>query len=236
MPRSNPSHGLRRQAWLIGLVLVTGCAQSRTDLQDTLARRVIPDEVASGQSTSRGEGKGDPATTDANVRPAAAAQPGPGAEARTEGDRSKTVQPGPGAQARSEGDRSSAIPPAIVEPPQRRNSDHSSPAPSLPSDSDQATLEAIAASGKPLTVSEAIDVAFRSQPRLRAQLETIDQARGLQQIAFSAFLPAAGLRFDGGGFRLGAQGFPAQVRTLGLPSYPASERCWSARTSRRPSI
>ena len=46
-------HGLRRQAWLIGLVLVTGCAQSRTDLQDTLARRVIPDEVASGQSTSR---------------------------------------------------------------------------------------------------------------------------------------------------------------------------------------
>lgn len=196
MPRSNPSHGLRRQAWLIGLVLVTGCAQSRTDLQDTLARRVIPDEVASGQSTSQGEGKGDRATTDANVRPAAAAQPGPGA------------------QARSEGDRSSAIPPAIVEPPQRRNSDHSSPAPSLPSDSDQATLEAIAASGKPLTVSEAIDVAFRAQPRLRAQLETIDQARGLQQIAFSAFLPAAGLRFDGGGFRLGAEGLPAQVRSL----------------------
>ena len=196
MPRSNPSHGLRRQAWLIGLVLVTGCAQSRTDLQDTLARRVMPDEVTSGQSTSRDEGKGDRATTDANVRPAAAAQPGPGA------------------QARSEGDRSSAIPPAIVEPPQRRNSDHSSPAPSLPSDSDQATLEAIAASGKPLTVSEAIDVAFRSQPRLRAQLETIDQARGLQQIAFSAFLPAAGLRFDGGGFSLGAQGFPLQITPL----------------------
>src|SRR5271166_5310940 len=169
MTRSNPPHGLRRQAWLIGLVLVTGCAQSRNDLQDTLARRVMPDEVTSGQSSSRGEGKGDPATTDANVRPAAAAQPGPGA------------------QARSEGDRSSAIPPAIVEPPQRRNSDHSSPAPSLPSDSDQATLEAIAASGKPLTVSEAIDVAF---------------------------LPAAGLRFDGGGFRLGAQGFPAQITTV----------------------
>ncbi len=221
MPRSNPSYGLRRQGWLLGLVLVTGCAQSRTDLQDTLARRVIPDEVASGQSTSQGEGKGDRATTDANVRPAAAAQPGPGTEARSEGDRSKSVQPGPGAQARSEGDRSSAIPPAIVEPPQRTNSDHSSPAPSLPSDSDQATLEAIAASGKPLTVSEAIDVAFRSQPRLRAQLETIDQARGLQQIAFSAFLPAAGLRFDGGGFRLGAQGLPVQATTLrGSPFIP----------------
>ena|GEM_PF-1405036 len=224
MPRSNPFHGFGHRAWLIGLVLVTGCAQTRIDVQDRIARRVIPDEVASGQSTSRGEGKGDRATTDPNVRPAAAAQPGPGTEARSEGDRSKTVQPGPGAQARSEGDRSSAIPPAIVEPPQRRNSDHSSPATSLPSDSDQATLEAIAASGKPLTVSEAIDVAFRSQPRLRAQLETIAQARGLQQIAFSAFLPAAGLRFDGGGFNLGLHGFPLQITPVtGSNVMPASE-------------
>src|SRR5271157_540222 len=196
MPGSNPFHGFGHQAWLIGLVLVTGCAQSRTDLRDTLARRVIPDEVASGQSTSRGEGKGDRATTDPNVRPAAAARPGQGAEAR------------------SEGDRSTALPAAIAEPPRRANSDHSSPAPSLPSDSDEAALEAIAASGRPLTVSEAIDVAFRSQPRLRAQLETIAQARGLQQIAFSAFLPAAGLRFDGGGFNFGAHGFPLQITPL----------------------
>ena len=206
----NPSHGLRRQAWLIGLVLVTGCAQSRTDLQDTLARRVMPDEVASGQSTSRGEGKGDRATTDANVKPAGspnqlqALRPVP---TRSIQDRQQ-VQ---GAQARSEGDRSSAIPPAIVEPPKRRNSDDSSPATALPSDSDQATLEAIAASGKPLTVSEAIDVAFRFQPRLRAQLETIAQARGLQQIAFSAFLPAAGTSFSGGGFNLGLHGFPLRI-------------------------
>jgi len=224
MPRSNPFHGFGHQVWLIGLVLVTGCAQSRTDLQDTLARRVIPDEVASGQSTSRGEGKGDRATTDPNVRPAAAAQPGPGTEARSEGDRSKTVQPGPGAEARSEGDRSSAIPPPIVEPPQRRNSDDSLPATALPSDSDQAALEAIAASGRPLTVSEAIELAFRSQPRLRAQLETIAQARGLQQIAFSTFLPAAGTSFSGGGFNLGLHGFPLQITPVtGSNVMPASE-------------
>src|SRR5271157_643511 len=206
MPGSNPFHGFGHQAWLIGLVLVTGCAQSRTDLRDTLARRVIPDEVASGQSTSRGEGKGDRATTDPNLRPAAAARPGQGAEAR------------------SEGDRSTALPAAIVESPRRANSDHSSPAPSLPSDSDEAALEAIAASGKPLTVSEAIDAAFRYQPRLRAQLETIAQARGLQQIAFSAFLPAAGLRFDGGGFNLGLHGFPLQITPVtGSNVMPASE-------------
>ena len=172
MPRSDPFHGFGHQAWLIGLVLVTGCAQSKTDLQDTLARRVMPDEVTSGQSTSQGEGKGDRATTDANVRPAAAAA----TRSRSSGPLRGRIRP-------------TAIPPAIVEPPRRANSDQSSPAPSLPSDSDEATLEAIAASGKPLTVSEAIDMAFRFQPRLRAQLETIDQARGLQQIAFSAFLP-----------------------------------------------
>src|SRR5271157_4074987 len=214
MPQSNPFHGLRRQAWLIGLILATGCAQTRIDVQDRIARRVIPDEVATGQPTSRSEGKGDRGTTDSNVRPAAAARPDQGAEALSEGDVSKTVQPGQGAEAGSEGDRSTALPAAIVEPPQPRNSDHSSPAPSLPSDSDEAALEAIAASGRPLTVSEAIDVAFRSQPRLRAQLETIAQARGLQQIAFSAFLPAASLHFDGGGFNFGAHGFPLQITPL----------------------
>src|SRR5271157_4222790 len=111
MPRSNPFHGFGHQAWLIGLVLVTGCAQTRIDVQDRIARRVIPDEAASDESTSRGEGKGDRATTDPNVKPAGSAQPAQGAEVRSEGDRSKTVQPGQGAQAGSEGNQSSALPP-----------------------------------------------------------------------------------------------------------------------------
>ncbi len=200
MPRSNPSHGLRRQAWLIGLVLVTGCAQSRTDLQDTLARRVMPDEVTSGQSTSRGESQRDRATTDANVRPAVAAQPDQGVETRSEGDRSR------------------ALPPAIGEPTRRANSDQSALAPSLPSDSDESTLEAIAASGKPLTLPEAIEMAFHSQPRLRAQLETIGQARGLQQIAFSTFLPTVAGNYDVGGYSLGVGGQPIPLGK-GLPGF-----------------
>jgi outer membrane protein TolC len=177
--------------------LVPGCAQSKTDLVDLLTRRVIPAEAATGHSTSQGDGKGDGATTDAKVKPAATGQP----RQETEG--------------RSQPDQDSPLPPAIPASAPRRDTDRLSSTPaSLPSDSDQATLEAIAASGKPLTVSEAIDLAYRLQPRLRAQLETIDQARGLQQIAFSAFLPAAGLSFDGGGFRLGAQGLPAQVKSI----------------------
>jgi outer membrane protein TolC len=91
------------------------------------------------------------------------------------------------------------------------DSDRSPAEPSLPSDSDQAALDAIVASGKPLTLPEAIDTAFRFQPRLRAQLETISQARGLQQIAFSAFLPTVAGNYDVGGFSLGAGGEPIRL-------------------------
>ena len=111
-------------------------------------------------------------TADGRVRLAAASQPGQSTEARTENE------------------RTTPLPPAIAGPPRPRDSDRpSSPATSLPSDSDEATLDAIAANGKPLTLPEAIDLAYRTQPRLRAQLENIAQARGAQQIAFSAFLP-----------------------------------------------
>jgi outer membrane protein TolC len=134
------------------------------------------------------------------VKPAAAAQPGSGPEARAAGDQANT------------------LPPAIGEPSPRASSEPSSPAPSLPSDSDEAALEAIAASGKPLTLPEAIDTAFRFQPRLRAQLETISQARGLQQIAFSAFLPIVAGRYDVGGFSLGVGGQPIPLGK-GLPGF-----------------
>jgi outer membrane protein TolC len=153
----------------------------------------MPDEVATSQSTSRAEGKIDQAPTDAKVKPAAAAQLSQRAEAR------------------SEGDRSNPLPPAIGEPPRRSNADQPSPAPSLPSDSDEAALDAIAASGKPLTLPEAIDTAFRFQPRLRAQLESIAQARGAQQIAFSTFLPIAAAHYDVGGFSLGVGGEPIRL-------------------------
>ena len=46
---------------------------------------------------------------------------------------------------------------------------------------------------------------------MRAQLESIAQARGAQQIAFSAFLPLVAGRYDVGGFGLGAGGIPVQV-------------------------
>ena len=202
MPRWELFHAVRRQAWLIGLVLAAGCAHSLTDLQDRLAPPVAPVEIGAGPSTSRAEvTAADRPTRDATVRPAVASQPGQGTEAGTIGN------------------RSAPLPPALEGSPPRADSDRPPPpASSLPGDSDEAALDAIAATGKPLTLPEAIELAFRSQPRLRAQLESIAQARGQQQIAFSTFLPLVAAHYDAGVFSLGVGGEPIRLGKV-LPGF-----------------
>jgi outer membrane protein TolC len=49
-------------------------------------------------------------------------------------------------------------------------------------------------------------MAFRLQPRLRAQLESIAQARGREEIVFSTFLPTVAGNYDVGGYTLGVGG------------------------------
>ncbi len=205
MPRSVGYHGFRticRPSWLIALAFAMGCAQSKSELQDRLARRVVPAEVGAIRLTSPAEPKAsDRAARDTRVRLAAASQPGQGTEAQTGNDR-----PGP-------------LPSALESPPRRPDSERTpSSGTSLPSDSDEATLDAIAASGKPLTLPEAIDLAFRLQPRLRAQLESIAQAQGQRQIAFSTFLPIVAANYDAGGFSLGVGGQPIHL-AKGLPGF-----------------
>ena len=48
----------------------------------------------------------------------------------------------------------------------------------------EASLDEIAATGKPLTLPEAIKLAFRYQPRLHAQVEHVAQARGRSRLHF----------------------------------------------------
>jgi outer membrane protein TolC len=205
MPRSDADHAfrsIRRQSLLIALVFTMGCAYSRSDLQDRLAPRVVSDEVGASRSAKQPEVMTrKPATSDTRVRLAAASQPGQTNEARADND------------------RSGRLPPAIEGPPRRPDPAATpSPATSLPSDSDEATLDAIAASGRPLTLPEAIDLAFRSQPRLRAQVESITQAQGQRQIVFSTFLPTVAANYDVGGFSLGAGGIPISLQK-GLPGF-----------------
>jgi len=57
-----------------------------------------------------------------------------------------------------------------------------------------------------LTLPEAIDLAFRQQPRLRGYLETVEQARRGEEIAFAPFLPLAIAGYSGGIYDLNAGG------------------------------
>jgi outer membrane protein TolC len=65
---------------------------------------------------------------------------------------------------------------------------------------------AVDAPGPPLTLAEAIDTAFRQQPRLRVYLEGVEQARRAEEIAFAPFLPIAATSFSMGGFDLNVGG------------------------------
>ena len=199
MPWWHRSNAVCRRALLIGLAVATGCAHSQADLQDRLSQRVTLAEAREARSSSkaavnavRRESK------DAAVHPAVA------------------LQPTERAQAPSQTDRTAPLPPAIIPPPRRVESDQVSPtAVSLPGDSDEAALDAMTAAGKPLPLVDAIQHAFRLQPRLRAQLETIAQARGQQQIAFSAFLPLVAANYDAGEYSLGVTG-----NSIRLPKSP----------------
>jgi outer membrane protein TolC len=71
---------------------------------------------------------------------------------------------------------------------------------------------------QPLTLAAAVDLAFRLQPRLRASLESIQQARGKEDIAFAAFLPNVSTGYSVGGFDLNVGG--AGLPLPGLPNSP----------------
>jgi outer membrane protein TolC len=67
----------------------------------------------------------------------------------------------------------------------------------------------VSASDEPaqtLTLAEAIDTAFRQQPRLRVFLESVEQARRGEDIAFAPFLPMAVAGYSVGGFDLNVGG------------------------------
>jgi outer membrane protein TolC len=57
-----------------------------------------------------------------------------------------------------------------------------------------------------LTLAEAIETAFRQQPRLRVYLEGVEQARRGEDVAFAPYLPTAVAGVSAGGFDLNVNG------------------------------
>jgi outer membrane protein TolC len=75
---------------------------------------------------------------------------------------------------------------------------------------------------QPLTLAEAIDTAFRQQPRLRVYLESVEQARRGEDIAFAPFLPTAVAGYSVGGFDLNVGGNSVPLGPLpGFTFFPA---------------
>jgi outer membrane protein TolC len=66
-----------------------------------------------------------------------------------------------------------------------------------------------------LSLADAIETAFRQQPRLWVYLENVEQARRSEDIAFAPFLPTAAVGYLVGGFDLNAGG-----QSVPLPSLP----------------
>jgi outer membrane protein TolC len=65
-----------------------------------------------------------------------------------------------------------------------------------------------------LTLADAIDMAFRLQPRLRVYLETVEQARRAEDIAFAPFLPTTSVGYSAGGYDVNAGGFVPPLGSL----------------------
>jgi outer membrane protein TolC len=185
-----------RWPWLLAPALAMGCTHTQTSVRETLARRLAPATASAVEDGPREKPAvaAGPATADAMVKPTAIA--------RAEGARA-TPPEVPGA---------TPLPPAIeVAAPAAPVPQPRPLLPLPPVNPDDAELDAIAVSGRPLSLADAIELAFRYQPRLRAQLEGIAQARGRQEIAFSTFLPVAGGSYSVGGFTLGVGGQPIHL-------------------------
>ncbi len=204
MARLDTSNAKRCPAWMIGLVFASGCAHSQTDIQNRVARRAVPIEIGVDQSKSRADGTaGDRATKDSMVRTAAATQPEQATATQRANERAVPVPPVPAIPPSSE----VAVPSA-------------STAATLPSDSDDAALDADRRQ-RPDRCRFPMRSSWRSafNHDCVPQLEIIAEARGLQQIAFSTFLPSGRAPITTWvSISLGVGGQPIQLGK-GLPGF-----------------
>jgi outer membrane protein len=185
---------------VIALSLLTGCAQTPLAVGERLAQRISHKEIADQNSV--GSTAQRPAKPDVMVKRTVASQ----STEKSVGlhDDKAAVELPPALEG--------TLPSAGLALP-------GSSAPNVAASLDDTELDAIAESGREISLPEAIHLAFRHQPRLRAQLEGINQARGRQQIVASTFLPAIGGSYSVGGFDLGVGGMPVKVGPTSIPGF-----------------
>src|SRR5262249_45257254 len=101
------------------------------------------------------------------------------------------------------------LPPALGpdRPDSPRPLEHADPHPTAPAATEVPT-------GPPLTLPDAIALAYQRQPRLRVYMESIQQAKGLSDLAFAPFLPMVTGGYSVGGFDLNVGGQSVHVGNL----------------------
>ena len=97
----------------------------------------------------------------------------------------------------------------------------------------QVSAQESAADSEPaqtLTLADAIETAFRQQPRLRVYLESVEQAQRGEDIAFAPFLPMAVAGYSVGGFDLNVGGNSTPLghpSRFHVPSRPGINSHWA---------
>jgi outer membrane protein TolC len=127
-------------------------------------------------------------------------------EALLPDDLAQRVLPPPEALVQARPDPSVRAPEALPDGKSPATVEKPSPPEVAGPDSSSATVAREGIPCQPLALPDAVSLAFQLQPRLRASLESIQQARGREDIAFAAFLPALTSAYHVGGFDFNAGG------------------------------
>jgi outer membrane protein len=168
----------------LAAVFATGCASSANLAPDHLAERICAPCASAIDSSRATVAKPEPATSTVQREPGS--QPV---------SLSRTITP-----VVASFDSPAEGPELPVKLP--REDTGATPAINAPSGSAAAQPAQVGQ----ITLPEAIETAFRMQPRLRVFLESITEAKGLEDVAFAPYLPTLSGGISGGGVDLDVTG------------------------------
>jgi outer membrane protein len=170
---------------LVAALLLAGCVSSGVGWPDPLARSDYASTAAGNQPQS---------AATASINSAARGNAMPGVDSRSESGLQTVASFNVAEVSPAESSKAAAGAP-ITNGPAR--------APAVVSEE---TVPPNGTQVGPVTLPDAIQIAYRTQPRLRVFLEGIHEAEGNADVAFSPYLPTLAGGISGGGFDLNVQG------------------------------
>jgi len=168
----------------LAAAFVAGCASSANRPHDHLAERVCPPGVSTLDASRANLSATEFAVNNGVHQPESLS-----------GSASQAITPVAATESSL---------PGVVEPPAELPRDGSGAV--TPRNVTTGSVETEPGQVGKITLPEAIETAFRMQPRLRVFLESVDEAQGRADVAFAPFLPTLSGGISGGGFDLDVTG------------------------------